>query len=294
MFKSMTAYGRSNLKLEVGHIVVEIQSVNRKHLEVAVVLPTELEHFDIEVKKWLSTSVFRGHITVKIFASFENKVPFKVLPNLPLAKQAKQAWDQIADHLQISNGDFDLSMLVNIKDILIIEENVEYEEVYGKFLKQAVDLALKNFMHMKLQEGAVLQTDIAARLVKIYNIIKMIEGRTPYATQRYREKLLARLEQIVPGYVENEERVLREVALFAEKIDITEELTRFLCHVVRFEEVMQSDAPAVGKTLEFILQELNREVNTIGNKSSDLEIARHVIDIKSELERIREQIQNIE
>ena len=116
----------------------------------------------------------------------------------------------------------------------------------------------------------------------------------PFATKKYREKLVARLEELVPGHVENEERILREIALFAEKIDITEELTRFNCHLIHFEELIHSQALSVGKTLEFVLQELNREINTIGSKSSDLDIARAVIDVKSEIERIREQIQNIE
>jgi len=294
MLKSMTAYGRSNLKVAVGHIVVEIQSVNRKYLEIDVNLPNELEHFDIEVKKWVSAFVSRGNVSVKISASFETEVPFKVLPNLPLAKQTKEAWEKIASHLQLDKNDFNLSMLVNVPDILLIEENGEFEDVYRESLQNAVEEALKNFMSMKSQEGAILQNDIANRLVKVYDVMKKIEERTPYATQKYREKLIARLEEIVPGHIENEEKILREIAIFAEKIDITEEITRFFCHLFRFEELMKSTTQAVGKTLEFILQELGREINTVGSKSSDLDIARYVIDIKSELERMREQIHNIE
>lgn len=294
MLKSMTAYGRSSKKVDEGHIVVEIQSVNRKHLEIAVVLPKELELFDIEIKKWISTLVHRGNVSVKISASFESKVPFLVQPNLPLAKQIRDAWDKIAKHLKVNDYVFDLSLLANVEDILIIDENREYEDLYRKYLKESVDAALKNFMHMKVQEGALLQTDINNRLIKIHQTMQMIEERTPYASQKYREKLIARLEEIIPGQIENEERILREVAVFAEKIDITEEITRFFCHLTRFEELMLSETQTIGKTLEFILQELSREINTIGNKSSDLDIARFVIDIKSELERIREQIQNIE
>ena len=124
--------------------------------------------------------------------------------------------------------------------------------------------------------------------------MQVVEQKMPFATKKYRDKLIARLDELLPGHVENEECILREIALFAEKIDITEELTRFYCHLTHFEELIQSTALSVGKTLEFVLQELNREINTIGSKSSDLDIARAVIDIKSELERIREQIQNIE
>lgn len=295
MLKSMTAYGRSSIKVDVGHIVIEIQSVNRKHLEIAVVLPKELELFDIEIKKWISALVHRGSVAVKVIASFESKVPFIVQPNLPLAKQIKEAWDKIAQHLHLQDEEFNLSLLASVPDILIIEENYEYEELYRQHLKAAVEVALKGFMQMKIKEGALLQIDLNNRLIHIHKTMQNIEKRTPYASQKYRDKLMARLEELAPGHVENEERILREVALFAEKIDITEEITRFFCHLTRFEELMLStDTHAIGKTLEFILQELSREINTIGSKSSDMEIARLVIDIKSELERIREQIQNIE
>src|SRR4029077_2018623 len=161
-------------------------------------------------------------------------------------------------------------------------------------LKQALDMALDGFLQMKCQEGAILQADISQRLTKMGESLKIVEHKMPFATKKYREKLVARLDEIVPGHIENEERILREIALFAEKIDITEEMTRFYCHLTHFQELIHSTVLSVGKTLEFVLQELNREVNTIGSKSSDLEIARAVIDIKSELERIREQIQNIE
>lgn len=295
MLKSMTAYGRANTKTAVGLIVVDIQSVNRKHLEINVLLPKELELFDCEIKKWLMPFISRGSVSVKISASFENKVPFTIRPNLPLALQIKEAWDQIASHLHIDNGsEFDLSLLAGVEDILIIEENRENEGIYREALKHAVELALKGFMQMKTHEGAILQADIADRILKIHQLMKKIEERTPHAPQKYRAKLMERLEEIMPGHIENEERILREVAVFAEKIDVTEEVIRFFCHLSRFEEFMQSETSSVGKTLEFILQELNREVNTIGSKSADLDISHFVIDIKSELERIREQIQNIE
>lgn len=294
MLRSMTAYGRSSLKLDTLQLTVEVQSVNRKYLEINVTLPSELAHFEIDIKKWIAASLTRGAVTVRISAYFENTTPFIVRPNLPLARQLKTAWEQIADDLQLNDNGFNLSLISDVKDILIIEENRENEETYRKHLKQAVDLALNGFMHMKAAEGAHLQADIANRIGKIREWVKAIELKTPFASQKYREKLLARLEELLPGKIENEERILREIALYAEKIDIAEEITRLNCHLIKFEELMHSGGIAVGKTLEFILQELNREINTIGSKSSDLDIAHYVIDIKSELERIREQIQNVE
>lgn len=290
----MTAYGRASLNTKVGHFVVEIQSVNRKFLEVNVFLPRELNQFDIELKKWLMPYLARGQVSVKVNVTFEGAVPFIVRPNLPLARQLRDAWDEIAKELNFDGHGFHLSLLESADGLLSYEENLAEEENYREALKQTLEVALEGFLQMKAQEGALLQVDIVQRLENIRKSLQIIEHKKPFATKKYREKLVARLEEIVPGHIENEERILREIALFAEKIDITEELTRFNCHLSHFDELIHSDALSVGKTIEFVLQELNREINTIGSKSSDLDIARAVIDIKSELERIREQIQNIE
>lgn len=291
----MTAYGRSSLKTELGQISVEIQSVNRKHLEINVQLPKELSHFEIEIKKILANKIVRGNVAVKIGIAFENEVPYEVKPNLPLARQLKEGWDQIANALDShATKEFDLQWISHVEDLFIIEENREADEVYRKYLSHVLNAALMGFNQMKTLEGDHLQIDILNRLAKIGHWVDEIQKKTPYATQKYREKLIARLEEVLPGKFENEERILREVAVYAEKIDIAEEITRFECHLGRMKELIHSSETGIGKTLEFVIQELNREVTTIGNKSSDLEIARLVIDIKSELERIREQIQNVE
>jgi uncharacterized protein (TIGR00255 family) len=294
MLKSMTAYGRASLNTSVGHFVIEIQSVNRKFLEVSVSLPRELSQFDIELKKWLLPHLARGQVTVKVSTSFEGPVPFIIRANLPLARQLKAAWDEIARELHLNQDAFHLSLLESSEGLLSYEENRKEEENYRQALKQVLEEALKGFLSMKAQEGALLKVDIEQRLEIIRQAMLVVQEKAPFATKKYREKLVARLEELIPGHVENEERILREIALFAEKIDIAEEITRFSCHLAHFKELLESTALSVGKTLEFVLQELNREINTIGNKSSDLDIARAVIDIKSELERIREQIQNVE
>lgn len=293
MLKSMTAYGRGSLDTEHGHFVIEILSVNRKHLEVNVVLPRELSQFDVELKNWLKPYIARGQITIKVSVMFQGTIPFTVQPNLPLARQLKSVWDDIAKDLKLEDN-FDLNLLKDAEGLLIFEENLGEHENYRNFLRVTLEKALKGFLQMKVQEGTVLQDDIFSRLDKMREAMRLIEKKTPLATSRYREKLMARLEEVLPGKIENEERILREVALFAEKIDITEEITRFFCHLNHFEEVCRAEEISVGKTLEFLVQELNREANTIGSKSSELEITRSVIEIKSELERIREQIQNIE
>lgn len=294
MVKSMTAYGRASTQTPAGHFVLEIQSVNRKFLEINISLPPELSQFDIEIKKWLSSHLARGQVSIKVSAFFEGIVPYIVRPNIPLAQQLKSAWSEIAQSLGKNEQEFPLSLLQSQEGLFSYEHNSAAEETYREILKKLLDEALKSFLLMKNQEGAVLLADIIQRLNKIRRLMELIQEKTPSATKKYREKLIARLDEILPGHVENEERVLREVALFAEKIDIMEEITRFFCHLQHFEELLQSNTLSIGKTLDFIRQELNREVNTVASKSSDRDIAKSVIEIKSELERIGEQIQNIE
>lgn len=296
----MTAYGRSSITSMLGHFVVEIQSVNRKFLEIHTVLPKELNRFEIEVKRWVSAHLARGQITIKVGISFEGSSPYIVRPNLLLAKQLKNAWDEIASALNLNSNDAFLPYLQNVEGLFIYEENHIEEEKYRESIQQAVETALRDFLQMKAEEGKLLQLDIEMRLEMMRNLLKEIEQATPLATKKYREKLIARLNEVLTGSdspassVENEERILREIALFAEKIDIAEELTRFSCHLTHFLTLIRSETTTVGKTLEFVLQEMHREVNTIGSKSLDLSVARAVIDIKSEIERIREQLQNIE
>lgn len=294
MLKSMTAHGRGTFQSPLGHFVVEIQSVNRKFLDVSTQMPKELVRFEVELKKWMQSFISRGQVTIRVFASFDEIIPVVVRPNLPLARQLKQAWDAIAAELGLIVDSVDLNLIAHEDEILSFEENIKDEDQYREALRQAFEAALKGFQQMRFSEGLVMQQDVLARVEKMRVWIAMIDKKAPHATKKYREKLLARLEGLVPYNGENEERILREVALFAEKIDIAEEVTRFSCHLTHLEELTYAEDGGVGKTLEFVLQELSREINTVGSKSSDLEIARAVIDVKSELERIREQIQNVE
>lgn len=292
MLKSMTAYGRACLETPLGRFNAEIQSVNRKHLEINIFLPQELTRFESDLRKLLGTVISRGQVTLKVSAYFEQGTPIVIKANLPLARQAKKAWETIAADLGLKE-EFKLAMLANEPGVLIHEEELQDEEQYLELLKEVVNQALSNFMTMREIEGKALQQDIAERIVNLKNWIEKIVVRSPGATERYRQKLTERLKEVCSGAVENEERVLREVAVYAERIDIAEEATRFRSHLNQVEELLKSDVP-IGKTFEFLLQELNREINTIGSKASDVEVTRLVVEIKSELERIREQIQNIE
>jgi uncharacterized protein (TIGR00255 family) len=294
MLKSMTAYGRGSYSSSVGHFIIEIQSLNRKFLDINTVTPKELLRYEIEIKKWIAQQVARGQVNVKVSVDYEEASPLIVKPNIPLARQLRAAWDKIAKEIGFAETSVDLSLFADVKELFSVEEEIEDEKPYREAIKEALDRALKAFVKMKTDEGTVLQMDIAMRMGRLRSSMEEIAQRGSGATGKYREKLKARLEEILPGCMENEERLLREVAILAEKVDITEEVTRFLCHLKHFDEVIQSSEAGVAKTLEFILQELGREINTIGSKSSDMDIARRVVDIKSVLEQVKEQIQNVE
>lgn len=295
MLKSMTAYGRASIHSPIGRVVAEMQSVNRKFLEINVVLPKELIRFENDVKKILGAHIFRGQVLVKIFVYSDEKTPLFVSPNLALARQIKSAWDAIAQDLGVTAGQgFTLGMLAGDTGVLLYGEDLQDEELYRKAIQDALEEALKSFKEMRLHEGQALQEDIGKRLLNLHQKVNKINERAQGATDKYRQKLIERLEQVKPGITQDEERILREICIFADKIDVAEEITRFHSHLDQFDKYLKSDSEGIGKTLEFLLQELNREVNTMASKSMDVEISTLVVEIKTELERIREQIQNVE
>jgi uncharacterized protein (TIGR00255 family) len=295
MLKSMTAYGRGSKQASCGRFSVEIQSLNRKFLDIMLTLPKELSCFDVEVRKWVSAVVFRGQVTIKIFASFDSMSPLQVSPNIPLVRQIQAAAQKIAKELNFSASQpLSMELLLSQKDVLCYHEDLQSEELCRSALREAVNQALEQLMKMKTAEGEALQRDITGRILHAEDLVKAIAAKSENSTNRYRQKLQERLEELLPGAVENEERILREVCVYADKVDSAEEVTRFYSHCSQFHKLMTSKETAVGKTLEFILQELSREINTIGSKSSDVEVSSLVIQVKAELERIREQIQNIE
>lgn len=292
----MTAYGRSSIDTFLGRLSAEVQSLNRKFLEINCFLPKELGRFEADIRKYLSEKVLRGCINVKISASFYKKTPLMVRPNIPLARQIKAAWDEIAKDLGVEQSSgFSLDMLAYENNgILLFDEDMQDEELYRNAIFEVLEQALKGFLEMKSQEGKALFQDIQTRLANLRQGIERIAEFAPEATNRHRQKLIERLEELIPGSVENEERILREIGIYAEKIDIAEEITRFQSHLKQFSDLLSSSELSIGKTLEFIIQELNREINTIGSKSSHVQVSRLVVEIKGELERIREQIQNVE
>lgn len=291
----MTAYGRATLAVSLGHFTVELYSVNRRHLEINNCFPPEFLCFDADLRRWIGSAISRGFITAKLVAQFDKEAPLILRPNLALARRLKEAWEKIALELDLPlERGFKLEMLADVDQIILFEDNPSLLEEFRDILSEVVHEALKRLIEMKEIEGAALSEDIIKRLKVIKDSVDEIARLTPDAPKRTREELRKRLEEILPGRVENEERILRELCIYAEKLDVSEELTRLKSHINQSMELIDNPTISVGKTLEFLVQEMNREINTVSSKSSDLKISQAVIVVKSELEKIKEQIQNVD
>lgn len=295
MLRSMTAYGRAALAVPLGHFAVELSSVNRRYLEINCHCPPELLSFEVDIKKWIAVAITRGFITVKLSLRFAESTAVTIKPNLALARQLKDAWEEIALDLELpKDKGFKLSMLKDVEQIFLQESDAKVEGELRQVLHQLFLQAIEQLVIMKETEGLALWEDISGRLEIIRTVLKEIVLLAPETVKRLESKLLDRLEELLPGRIENEERVLREICVYAEKADIAEEVSRLKSHLEQFVDHIDALEVGVGKKLDFLVQEMNREVNTIGSKCSELKISQHVITIKSELERIREQIQNVE
>jgi len=295
--KSMTAYARAKKQFAFGAITVELQSVNRRFLEISCYLPRNFYPLEPSLRKAISQKVGRGMVTLSVKFEQDPSTTVSIRPNLALAKGLKDAWSQIADTIGFS-GEIDLNLLASQKELLVNEEKSEDLVGASATLQEVLQEACLSFVEMKVGEGKALQLDILSRLDAIEEIEKKINELAPKVAQMYRMKLQERLEQVLPGCVQEDERILKEIALFADKLDITEELVRLRSHFEKMRhlltEPLKEQAQVIGKKLEFFLQELTREFNTIGSKASDQQILHLVVEAKAETEKIREQAHNIE
>ncbi len=291
----MTAYSRASISSPLGRLVVEIHSVNRKMLDMSLFLPKDLLRFDIEVRKWLGKYLERGQITFRLTLQSEG-VGGKLFSNhLVQLKNLKEGWEKLCRELGYDPQTMvDLPFLVNQLQSAPAAESKEEEEAVKAALKEVVESALADLMQMKETEGKTLAIDIQKRLKIIEEIVSAIELKKEMPLVHYRNKLIERLKDVGTLSGEAEERIAREVALLAEKMDVTEELVRLRAHFEQFRLHLLSSEKSVGRTLDFLTQEMHREINTLGSKSSDSDLSLFVVKMKSELDKIREQVQNIE
>ncbi|HBA89970.1 MAG TPA: YicC family protein [Geobacter sp.] len=291
MIKSMTGYGKGESVHQAGRFTVEVRCVNHRYGEVTVKLPRALMQFENEIKKKVAERLVRGKIDV--FIQVENALALGVpTPNLPLARGYLKAFNTIREALGLQ-GEPDLAFIASQRDVISVaaEAEASLEEMPAELLA-ALEEALRRVDEMRLFEGESLFVDFQKRREMLALLIARVAERSPAVVAEYAARLKERVGQLCENAV-SEERLALEVALLADKCDITEELVRLESHLRQFDETLAKGEP-VGRKLDFLLQEINREVNTIGSKANDAQIAGAVVELKAELEKIREQVQNIE
>ncbi len=294
MIRSMTGYGRSQAVVDTMNITVELKSVNHRYFEFNSRVPRNYGFLDEKLKSYIGSRVARGK--VECYVSVENLEDddIEILVNHSLAKSYLNALKELAERNDLTlRDDQAMSSLTRYNDIFTVHKQEADEEKIWNAVKSVAENAVDKFIAMRETEGEKLKNDVLARADLILNKVSVIEERSPETVKEYNDKLLARINEFLSDVQVDEQRILTECAIFADKIAVAEETVRLRSHIDQLKQFLDSDE-AVGRKTDFLVQEMNREANTIGSKAQDVTIARNVIDIKAEIEKIREQIQNIE
>ena len=292
MLKSMTSFGKGVCDTEKGRFVVEVQSLNRKFLEVNVNFPKGYALLEPEIRKQVSKSIKRGKVNIYLSVDYHPASTSLLSVNMALAEQLVNAYRGLKEKLGLA-GEVDLSMVAQNRDIIKLDEEALASEEYWAGIRTALEEALGNAESMRVAEGKEIEQDFRTRLESIAKRVENIDKLAPEAVGKFQQRLMDRVQAVAENTDGLDDRIRQEIAIFAEKADISEEIVRLMSHIKQFLNFLQVN-DAVGRSLEFLVQEMNREVNTIGSKSSNVTISNLVVDIKSELEKIREQVQNIE
>lgn len=292
MIKSMTGYGRCQQTIDGRDILVEIKSVNHRFFEFSARVPRVYGYLESQLKSYLQGKISRGKVDVGVTILTLEGIDANVEINHALVQSYVNALRSVKDEFYLTD-DLSLSAISQFADIFTVRKNVEDEQVIWDSVRTVLDEALANFVRMREVEGEQMKADILSRLATIEERVAFVEERSPQTVEEYRNRLYAKMQEVLKDSKIEEQRILTEAAIYSEKIAVDEETVRLRSHIKQFESILQSEEP-IGRKLDFLVQELNREANTIGSKAQDIEIARIVVDIKSEIEKIREQIQNIE
>lgn len=292
MVRSMTGYGRCELAENGREITVEIKSVNHRYFEINTRVTRGYGFVEDKLKKYLQTKISRGKLDVYVSIGESDEGLANVTVNHNLASGYINALREIGMKYGLPD-DITISSVARYSDIFSVHKEAEDEEKIWNELKPAVDSALADFLAMREAEGERMKADVLSRAESIIKIVGEIEKRSPQTVIEYKAKLTSRINELLENASVDEQRIATEAAIFADKIAVDEETVRLRSHFAQMNSIMNSGEP-IGRKLDFILQEMNREANTIGSKVTDAELAHKVVDIKAELEKIREQIQNIE
>jgi uncharacterized protein (TIGR00255 family) len=287
----MTGFGTASARAECAQVTIELSSVNRKQLDVVLRLPPPLAALESRVQKIIQEHISRGRISGAVQLDAANGGAMMQIDE-KLAAETVDKLRRTAKKLNLKD-DLSARMLLQLPGLLKMQAAEQQPEEILQLLEKALLVALKKLNTMRLREGKALETDLLARLRLLEQMLAAIKTRAPQIAANYRKKLFRGLETAGLKDVATDERIIKEIALFAERSDISEEITRLESHVQQFKKILRGGEPA-GRPLDFLAQELFREINTIGSKANDLKITEQVVQFKTELERIREQIQNVE
>ena len=294
MIKSMTGFGRGEYSDGKRNVMAEIKTVNHRYSDINVKIPKRYSFAEEGIKNIIRNKIRRGKAEVSIIVENLTEEDITVKLNEMVAKQYIDNLKELKSLYEL-DGEIDIRLVAGMPDVMKAVADVENEEDVMKVIEQAVALATENLDKMRAAEGAKLAEDLLMRGELIRGIVKKIETRAPMVVKDYTDKLYNRIKELTEGAVEvPEDRILMEAAVFADKSNITEELVRLDSHMMQLKNILSSGDGPVGKKLDFLVQEMNREANTIGSKSNDLEITSLMLETKSEIEKIREQVQNIE
>ena len=292
VLKSMTGYGR-NEAIEGGKkILCEIKSVNHRYSDYSIKVPKYYGFLEDKVREFVSKHVSRGKIDVYIGIESYAEADKEIVVNKELARSYLEALYSLRDEFNLRD-DISVNSVSRYPDIFVQERKAEDEEEIWQNVKTVLEPALISFTEMREREGERIQKDLEARVCYMKTLAAKIEERSPETVREYRERLYEKIKDVLENREIDDARVLTEVAIFADKVAVNEEMVRLSSHFEEFFGICQSGEPA-GRKLDFLIQEINREINTTGSKASDIEIAKIVVDLKAETEKLREQIQNIE
>ena len=292
MIKSMTGYGRAVATIDGREITAEIRSVNNRYLDCTVKMPRLYAFAEDGVKSRVKSAISRGKVDVFIAVNVMEDTQMRVCVNRPVLEGYLNAMKSIAADYGVRD-DITVTALSRLPDVFSVEKAEEDEEKLTADILSVVDEALEKYTAMRVTEGAALEADLRGRAATILSLVEKVEQRSPVTLAEYRARLTEKMQEVLQSTSIDEGRILQEAAIYADKIAVDEETVRLRSHLSQLDAMLTSGG-AIGRKLDFLLQELNREANTIGSKGNDLEQARTVVEIKAELEKIREQTQNIE
>lgn len=292
MIKSMTGFGRYEYELDSKKFTVELKSVNHRYLDVNIRMPKKLNFFESSIRALLKEYASRGKVDIFITYEDSSEEQMALKYNGILAAEYVKYFQQMSEQFGIEN-DLRASTLARCPEVLVMEAQAEDEEELWKGLKTALEGSFTQFVETRVTEGEHLKADILEKLDHMEMLVEKIEEHSPEIVARYREKLEEKMKEILADTQIEESRIAAEVILYADKICTDEEIVRLKSHISHMRETL-SISEGIGRKLDFIAQEMNREANTTLSKANDLEISNYAIDLKTEIEKIREQIQNIE